>query len=165
MAPVLPGFDTEGSALLALRCGECLHQATLAAGCIILVDGAFLCSPVEHGNRLEHRFLGFLGFAGFQFDLCLLNGSPGGTTKDTIAHTAFLVLFIAFDLRFDISQCLPPEILPYYRGASFYTRDAILSRLIRGFLCRKPVSPKVARLASGSQCLPLPQSSHLRRFY
>ncbi len=84
-------------------CSELFHQATLAAGGSILVNNAFFGSLVEGADGLEHIFLGS-GSTLCQGGTGLIHSSTGSAAHITILDTTFLVLFVTFDLRLNVSQ-------------------------------------------------------------
>jgi hypothetical protein len=88
---------------------EALHQAALAAGGIVFMDGAFFRSRIQGTDRQQSRLAG--GFL-----IAVLNGrtsfsyeSAGAANKETIANTSLLILPVALDLGLNISQLIPPK--------------------------------------------------------
>ena len=98
MAPA--GIDAGETDLvnLALELGQALHQAALAPGSIVLVDGAFFgslvqCADCQPGRCSRVICVFFLdGQAGF------LNERSGAPGVNTVTLATLLVLLIALDL-------------------------------------------------------------------
>ena len=89
------GFDLRD---LALELGQALHQAALAPGSIVLVDGAFFSSLIQCADCLSgcfsrvFRVITLNGQAGF---LYIRAGAP---SVNTVTLATLLVLLIALDL-------------------------------------------------------------------
>ena len=87
------------------------HQAGFSAGGIVLVNNAFGSSFIQRAHCLQH-------FALSQFVIFSANGrlsfADVGTSRtpvNAIAKACCLVLFVSLDLRLNISQLLPPNLL------------------------------------------------------
>jgi hypothetical protein len=102
-----PSRQAQLTDLLGFDGSQRLHQAALAACSIILVDNAFFRSLIKVTDRLEHS--GLIGLAGIDGSAGCTYGDAGGATESAVAQTLLLVLTVALDLRFNISQGLSSE--------------------------------------------------------
>jgi len=88
---------------------QALHQAAFAPGSIILVNHALLSGLVQDADRHAGRLDGVFFLTFFDSQTGLLHRGAGVPDEKSIAQAPLLVLFIALDLRLDISQLTPTK--------------------------------------------------------
>ncbi len=76
------------------------------------MDDTLGSSLVQSANGIEHFRLGLFGIFSANGRLSLAQESAGGSAVDAIAQAGSLILLVSFDLRLNISQLLPPKIIP-----------------------------------------------------
>ncbi len=95
-----------------IHLGQTAHQATLAAGSVVLVDDAFFGGLIQGADSSEGSSAGIFRLTAFNAGASLLDERAGATGEHAVAQAALVILFDAFDCRFGISQLRPPKKLP-----------------------------------------------------
>jgi hypothetical protein len=100
--------------------GKRLHQAALTTRSIVFVNNAFFSGFIEAADSHQHGFFRSFHFAARDGNAGFIHGSASRTAEIAVAQALFFVLLIAFNLRLNVSQGLPPK------SFSFLQRRAIL---------------------------------------
>lgn len=117
-------FECLLRALFGQRC-KGFHQAALAARDGVLVQHTLFSSLIQSADGLHDSLLGFGGVAGENFARGVI-GSAGSATDIAVTQAALFVLTIAFDLRLNVSQGLPPNILSVLSTATYFTWQGLI---------------------------------------
>jgi hypothetical protein len=96
--------------ILLSQSGEVLHQAALAAGSVILMDNTFRYGFVQSANGGSSGGLCVFSCPGCDGFTGSGDKRTGCSTVNAVCYTFLLVLFVALDCRFNISQFRPPNI-------------------------------------------------------